>query len=396
MPHLPRRFVWPAVVVALLPFSGMSAGISTAAAAPSAVGSQVRSGQTPGAYSDWRFNTSSAVTDVDFRNTVVTSPGNGDVFWANQFGFNGNTSYIGFQLAKQNDGQFLWSTWADSDLQFTDGTEGSHCWNNGGEGQHLQCTNNAINHGRPITGHTYAFHVEINPSTHWSKATVTDETANTSFVLGEALLPKSSQINSSWTSWVEYWDWNNSYYDCNDNAYAKNRWGKMTANKATLTAENTGTSTSGTCQDMVQQQKQADGTLITETGLGQSARWSLRFANGGCLDRGGRDWKMITYYCSLTPNNNQLFVFARDGSLHTAQGRECLQSSSQSGASVDLYGCSGDLPSQKWAYDTQRKAIVNAKGWALTSSPPVSGGDALVTARPYDGSSEQLIVPVTD
>ncbi|MFD9425392.1 MULTISPECIES: ricin-type beta-trefoil lectin domain protein [unclassified Streptomyces] len=395
MPLLPRPLVWPAVIVALLPFSGMSAGVSTAAAAPSAVGSQVSFGETPGAYSDWTFGTSATVTDVDFRNTVVTSPGDGNVYWANQFGFNGNNSYIGFQLAQQNDGQFLWSTWADSDLQFKDGTQGSHCWNNAGEGQHLQCSNNTVNHGRPITGHTYAFRVEINPSTHWAKATVTDETANSSFVLGEALLPQSSKINPSWNSWVEYFDWNNPYYECNDNAYAKNRWGKMTGNKGTLTANNTGTSRSGTCLDMVQQQKQNDGTLITETGLGQSARWPLRFANGACLDRGGHLLTVITYHCSDSPNSNQLFVFARDGSLHTAEGGECLQRSSRVDAEVDLYGCNSDLASQKWSYDAQRKAVVNSNGWALTSSASGSN-DAPVTARPYDGSTEQTITPVTD
>ncbi|MFF4169596.1 ricin-type beta-trefoil lectin domain protein [Streptomyces sp. NPDC001744] len=394
MPLLPRPLVWPAVIAALLPLSGMSAGVSTAVTAPSAVGSQARSGATPGAYSDWALDTSGTVTDVDFRNTVLTSPGDGNVYWATQFNFNGNVSYIGFQLGGQNDGQFLWSTWADEDLQFKDGAQGSHCWNNAGEGQHLQCANNTVNHGRPITGHTYTFHVEIDPATHWAKATVNDETAGTGFVLGEALLPTSSKINPTWNSWVEYLDWNNSDYVCEDNAYAKNRWGKATGNKGTLTARNTATSTSSTCQGMVRQQKQSDGTLITETGLGQSARWPLRFANGACLDRGGW-YGMITYDCSDSPNSNQLFVFAGDGYLHTAQGHECLSRPLKVGGGVFTDVCGAWSDGQKWKYDPQRKAVINPNGWALTSTASAANDDA-VTAQLYDGRPEQTITIVTD
>ncbi|MFE4393036.1 MULTISPECIES: RICIN domain-containing protein [Streptomycetaceae] len=390
-----RPSAWPATVAALLSLSGIWTGAVTAEAVPTpsalpAAAGITATGQTPGAYSDWTFNTTDTVTDVDFRNTVVTSPGDGDVYWAHQFNFDGNLSYTGFQLGKQNSGQFLWSTWADKDLQFKDGTEGSHCWNNEGEGQHLQCSNTTVNHGRPVTGDTYAFHVEIDPVTHWAKVTVSDETAGTSFVLGEALLPNSSKIQHSWSSWVEYFDWNDSRYVCDDNAYAENRWGKMTGNGGTLTAENTGTSTSGTCQDMVRQQKQDDGTLITETGLGQSARWPLRFTNGACLDRGGATG-VITYGCAESPNGNQLFVFARDGSMRSAEGNECLAAPSSVGGQITPAACDGSA-AQQWTYDVMNEAVVNSAGWAMTSSTSGGSGDP-VTAQVFDGRAEQTITP---
>ncbi|WP_159028456.1 RICIN domain-containing protein [Kitasatospora sp. MY 5-36] len=353
-----RPSAWPATVAALLSLSGIWTGAVTAEAVPTpsalpAAAGITATGQTPGAYSDWTFNTTDTVTDVDFRNTVVTSPGDGD-------------------------------------LQFKDGTEGSHCWNNEGEGQHLQCSNTTVNHGRPVTGDTYAFHVEIDPVTHWAKVTVSDETAGTSFVLGEALLPNSSKIQHSWSSWVEYFDWNDSRYVCDDNAYAENRWGKMTGNGGTLTAENTGTSTSGTCQDMVRQQKQDDGTLITETGLGQSARWPLRFTNGACLDRGGATG-VITYGCAESPNGNQLFVFARDGSMRSAEGNECLTAPSSVGGQITPAACDGSA-AQQWTYDVMNAAVVNSAGWAMTSSTSGGSGDP-VTAQAFDGRAEQTITP---
>ncbi|MFJ1933160.1 ricin-type beta-trefoil lectin domain protein [Kitasatospora sp. NPDC088160] len=188
-----------------------------------------------------------------------------------------------------------------------DGTQGSHCWNSTGEGQHLQCANSTVNQGRPVTGHTYAFQVRIDPATHWVTATVTDETAGTSF------------------------------------------------------------------------------------GLGQSARWPLRFANGACLDRGGTNGA-ISYRCATTSNANQLFVFARDGSLHTAQGNECLAAPAAVGGQVVRAACDGSA-AQRWSYDGARRAVVNPAGWALTSSTAGRNGDP-VTARPADGSPEQTLTAV--
>ncbi|MER5635549.1 ricin-type beta-trefoil lectin domain protein [Kitasatospora sp. NPDC002227] len=393
MSHPSRRRAMCAVPLACLALTGLPAGAAPAVAksAPPTAEAQPRYGQTPGSNSYWTMPGDTALTEVSFRTTVVTTPGDGDVFWSNQFNFDGNLSYIGLQDKQQNDGLFNWSVWADADLQFADGTQGSHCWNNTGEGQHLQCSNNTVNQGRPITGHTYAIQVRINPATHWVTATVTDETAGSSFVLGSALLPKSQQIRRDWNSWVEYFDWNRSAYTCNDNAYSKNRWGPMTGNDGALTATNSGTSTSGTCQDMINQQKQPDGTVLTELGIGQSARWPLRFANGACLDRGGTNGA-ITYRCATSPNANQLFVFARDGSLHTAQGNECLAAPPTVGGEVVRAACDGSA-AQRWSYDSARHAVVNPAGWALTSSTAGSNGNS-VTAQPANGRPEQTLTPV--
>ncbi|MFD7594443.1 ricin-type beta-trefoil lectin domain protein [Kitasatospora sp. NPDC059812] len=401
MSHVSRRRAMCALPLACLALAGLPAGEVPAVAKPAAsalagpavpaAAAQPRYGQTPGSYSYWTIAGDTVLTEVTFRNTVVTTPGDGDVFWSSQFNFDGNLSYIGFQDKQQNDGLFNWSTWADTELQFADGTQGSHCWNSTGEGQHLQCANSTVNQGRPVTGHTYAFQVRIDPATHWVTATVTDETAGTSFVLGSVLLPKSQQIKYDWNSWVEYFDWNRPAYACNDNAYSENRWGPMTGNGGTLTATNTGTSTSGACDDMIRQRKQPDGTLLTELGLGQSARWPLRFANGACLDRGGANGA-ISYRCATTPNANQLFVLARDGSLHTAQGNECLAAPAAVGGQVVRAACDGSA-AQRWSYDGVRQAVVNPAGWALTSSTAGRNSDP-VTARPADGSPEQTLTAV--
>ncbi|MFI5779600.1 DUF3472 domain-containing protein [Nocardia sp. NPDC051570] len=197
----------------------------TTARDPNAPPDDNDTGATPGTYADW--NAPGEVTSFTMPMTLQVDPGNYNAYWSTQFNFDDSAqtvAYIGFQTHNDGGGMFLGSLWNATGA--APGPAGVHCEDFGGEGVGKSCRLTT----RPVAGHLYLLSVTKAAGNGWT-FTVEDRTAGTTTILGTIQAPADAHISpTSFNSWTEYFDWNNSATTCSQAKYSKLLFGIPTTN----------------------------------------------------------------------------------------------------------------------------------------------------------------------
>ncbi|WP_327356992.1 ricin-type beta-trefoil lectin domain protein [Streptomyces sp. NBC_01304] len=344
-------------------------------------------GQTPGTYTNYGFPSgTSALTEATFGTTVQSDPGRGNVYWAHQFGFTNSVGgYVGMQRWRTGTGMFLFSLWDATAAR--PGSGGTYCqpFEEGGTGYTCRY------HQAFAAGHGYRYRLSPDGD-GWYKATITDTTTGSSFVLGSLQTGAGSRISASgMVDWVEYFDWNNNAATCLDEPYSKARFdvptGVSTAG-ASVTASITSTSTSSTCTTSAKVTS-SGGYSTHEDGIGNSSSGSITGIGGKCADVSGGGsadgTPIVLWGCS--GGNHQNWVRAGDGTVRALF--KCL---TVSGTDIQLRTCSG-AAAQKWQRDGS--ALVNpATGKCLDAADGNStDGTRLVLYACHGGANQQWQTP---
>ncbi|MFB8038923.1 ricin-type beta-trefoil lectin domain protein [Streptomyces sp. NPDC056004] len=359
--------------------------ILTVAACLGLAGPSAAAGQTPGSYSNYTFPAgTTALDEVTFGTTVQSDPGRANVFWSHQFGFtNGVGGYIGMQRNRSGGGLFLFSLWDSTGGRA--GSAGTYCqtFTEGGSGYTCRLGE------RFTAGHHYRFRIAPDTTSGWYRATITDATAGTSFVLGSLQTGTGAKVaTGGMVDWVEYFDWNNNAATCADSPYSKALFdlpGGTTAG-GTVTAAPGGTSVSSTCSSGAAVRGQSGGS-VHEDGIGNSSSGSLTGVGGACVDiPGGTTGTQLNLW-SCNGGNNQNWVRAADGTL-----RAQFHCMAVSGTTVRTAACDGSA-AQQWR--TDGAALVNpATGKCLDAYGGGSAnGTPLGTYTCTGGANQRWTLP---
>lgn len=372
IPHV--RAVLAAASSALVLFVGCQGAVSPVQAAGAASAPAATTGQTPGTYVRYNFPTS-AISNIQWKQTIDVSPALANVFWSNQFTFtNGFTGYTGFQTSRSGTGLFLVSIWKTT--QSRAGSTGTYCdqFSEGGTGQSCRY------HFSPVPGHTYVFDA-ASDATGWWTFTITDTTANTSFVLGSILVgPGVSLDNSRFVSWTEYFDWNDLQSTCADEAYSRLTMAMPTtlSSSGRVSASWTGTKISTSCAP-TSKITLGVSQAVEENSIGNSAGGNITTPAGLCLQAGlsatvaacvsdtsTQNWVRATdgtlhanWHCLDAKSNgltqdacsgqsSQVFQYLADQSLKNSSTGLCLTATAGAGSSVTLTACDPTSPAQRW------------------------------------------------
>ncbi|KQO61425.1 RICIN domain-containing protein [Curtobacterium sp. Leaf261] len=314
-------------------------------------------GETPGSYVDYSFD--EPVRGFTQEQTLVTSPGDANVYWSTQFGTTrGSGGYVGMQTWKDGGGQFLLSVW-DS----TDGRPGpgATCLTFDEDGSGQSCR---IADVRPIEGHTYRTTTSIAADGRLS-ASIHDVTTGEDHDLGSVLTPAGNRFSAHLGSWTEYFDWNSDEVQCADEAYSAMGTAAPTATGG-ATARLTSTSPSTTCSTDTRLTERA-GTVLQENGIGNSAGGRISAGPDLCLDvQESRDGGKVDLWTTCHTGTNQNWVHAADGSLRSQY--RCLDANGTTrGSSVTLWSCTGGV-NQSWELRTDRKIANASSGLCLSSA----------------------------
>ncbi|MEV0094013.1 ricin-type beta-trefoil lectin domain protein [Streptomyces sp. NPDC050738] len=304
-------------------------------------GPAAATGQTPGTYTNYSFPSgTSTLDDVTFGVTVQSDPGRANVFWSHQFGFsNGVGGYIGMQRWRDGGGMFLFSLWDSTGGAA--GSSGTYCQTFDETGSGYTCRLNQ----RFTAGHHYRYRIAPDTTAGWYKATITDVTAGTSFVLGSLNVGSGAKVDTGgMVNWVEYFDWNNNAATCADEPYSKAVFdlpaGTATGG-STATAAISSTSVSSSCPNGAKVTAQSGGS-IQEDGIGNSSSGSVTGIAAKCADAPATadGTQLVLWTCN--GGNNQNWVRAGDGTLRAA-----FKCATVSGSAVQLSSCTG-AAAQKW------------------------------------------------
>ncbi|GBF73406.1 hypothetical protein PA598K_01695 [Paenibacillus sp. 598K] len=284
--------------------------------------------------------------EMTFTQTILDSPGRGNVFWGTEFEFNRTVyGYTGFQSWKSGDGQFLFSVWGATASSSSNPNVVCSPFEENGKGYGCHIVT------RPITGHTYKFHLKERSPGYYG-VEVTDVTAGTSFDLGQVRIEPDLEISGTQVRpFTEYFDWNNTNTRCGDEPYSRlvNEAPTTIYNGKVKTASYIYFKISSDCPGASKIMIHGD-QAVQEYGIGNSPGGELiNQANGLCADvmNGSSEAgaQLIQYPCNN--GSNQVFVFAADGTLHTQT--HCLDagSSPPDGAPLVLAECNGSA-TQQW------------------------------------------------
>ncbi|MEV3856357.1 ricin-type beta-trefoil lectin domain protein [Streptomyces sp. NPDC050095] len=364
------RSLCATAVVAVAACLGLSAAPAQAA------------GQTPGTYTNYAFPSgTSALSEVTFGTTVEADPGRGNVYWAHQFGFtNGVGGYIGQQRWRTGTGMFLFSLWDSTAAR--PGSSGTYCQTFDETGSGYTCRFNQAF----AAGHHYTFRIAPDTDAGWYRATITDATAGTSFVLGSLQVGAGAQVSASgMVDWVEYFDWNNNAATCEDEPYSRAGF-DLPQGPSGVTATVGGTSVSSTCAAYAKVTKVSGGS-VQEDAIGNSASGSVTGIDGKCADVTGgssTDGTPLELW-SCGGGNHQNFVLAHDGSV-----RALFKCVAVSGSSVQLRTCDGSA-GQKWTRSGQ--TLVN-QGKCLDAEGGASAdGTRLIVYTCSGGANQRWTTP---
>ncbi len=377
-PHAAASRVRPGAV------SKRSIPILLIAAGVMSIPAGLRAGDTPGSNTGYLWPEGTALERVTFSLTPLVDPGRmSNIFWSNQFDFTGGqTAYTGMQSNGGAPRQFLFSVW--DAVESRPGSRGSNCEAFGGEGEGQHCT---ILH-EWWEGQEFVFDVE-HEGDRWFRATVTEVSSGVSFRIGSIRASSSRISGEGMSTWTEYFEWNDDSATCLNQPYSRVlvKWprGDGGAVRARLDASKA----SDTCSHDSRIETLADGVLQTNA-IGNSRRGNVTIAGGDCLDAsGGADsgTEAITYACNR--QDNQAWVYARDGSLQLRQGL-CLDvanAARAAGSPVIVFECNG-ADNQRWTHaGGQLKGL--GSGLCLTAHD----GDPLTVEPCAEGTSQQWRLP---
>lgn len=328
----PASYFRIALATASIALFALFAGCQSAAPPVQAAEAAPKTGQTPGTYVHYAFP-ASTVSNIQWKQSIDASPGIANVFWSNQFTFtNGFTGYTGFQTLRNGGGLFLVSIWGTT--QSRAGSSGTACqqFSEGGTGQSCRYS------FTPVQGHTYVFDAAPD-SAGWWTFTVTDATANTSFVLGSILLgPGVSLDNSRFVSWTEYFDWNDKQATCDDEAYSRLTMSMPTTSTSSgrVSASWTGTKISTSCASTSSVSLGAS-QAVEENSKGNSASGNITTPSGLCLQAGSSPTVVPCVSDTMTQN----WVRAANGALHSDW--QCLDAKSNGLTQAACTGASSQV-----------------------------------------------------
>ncbi|MEK0098158.1 ricin-type beta-trefoil lectin domain protein [Streptomyces sp. A475] len=325
----------------------VTAALAAAACFGLAVPAQAAGGQTPGSNTYYSAPAgTSTLTDVTFGTTVEADPAQGNVFWSHQFRFTNTVhGYIGQQRKRAGTGMFLFSLWGSTAA--TPGSTGTYCQTFTESGTGYTCRLDQSF----VAGHHYTYQVAPDTQNGWYKATVTDTTAGTSFVLGSIQVGTGAQVDATgMLDWVEYFDWNNAAARCEDEPYSRARFdlpqGTSTSG-STVTSPISSTSLSSTCT-AYSKVTQVSGASVHEDAIGNSSSGAITGSSGKCADITGSsstDGTLLELW-TCTGGDNQNWVLAHDGTVHALF--KCMTASgTAAGSNVVLQTCDGSA-SQQW------------------------------------------------
>lgn len=205
--HLKRTF--PIMLLGMIALFSVILSCNTVSAStdgPSSLG-------TPGLYANPASNPSGK--DLQYFVTVTKKPSaSANVFWSNQFSVSGASGgYTGFQTVENNDGKnlILFSVWGATDGEPASENEGYLVKNTDGS--------NGISARiwkKWEANHEYKFEIKaILGRNDWWNGSLTDMTTGEVSSIGNLKFGSSSTL-SPISSWVEYFNWNNSNAVCGD------------------------------------------------------------------------------------------------------------------------------------------------------------------------------------
>ncbi|MYR42443.1 lectin [Streptomyces sp. SID5910] len=328
----------------LAPLTAAVLGLANAAA-PTA---SAATGSTPGSYTNYGWSGASQLSSVTFGTKVLTDPGRANVYWAHQFGFsNGTHGYTGMQRDRTDPGLYLFSVWGSTAAQA--GGSGTYCETFSENGTGYTCRLKAAF----PAGHNVQTTV-ASTGGGWYRATVSDTTAGTSFVLGSLQVGSGATVKTAgMADWTEYYDWNNPAATCADEPYSAAFFtapsGVDAAGGGRVTASVSSSYPSSTCQSDTSITVGGGGSTQTN-GIGNSTSGSITGPGGLCADAtggSGADGTPIQLY-SCTGGDNQNWVLAENGTVHAQY--KCLDISggaAADGTPVVLYRCNGGA-NQQW------------------------------------------------
>lgn len=332
-------------------------------------------GGAPGANTWYAFPPEvKSLDSVDFSMTVNIDPGyDSSVFWSNSFYPLGspNAIYTGMQSTGGGPRGFIFSAWGATDSK--PGDAGSSCikFSENGEGRSCRI------HMEWVPGHTYQYHV-AGEGDNWLSVTITDINTNRAFKLGSVKIATNKISTGNMTSWTEYYEWSSNRSTCMGQPYSKVTMGlpRAMSNGVPAVAHITNTTTSKSCPDASLVTIEAADS-IQENALGNSARGTVKNANGLCLDQSGTTGDGAKVGVSAcTGKNNQAWVIAKNG---TIQLRDSYCLTAENGITVKT--CSANAINQKWKLN--QGSIVSAASQLCLS---VNGNSSDLVFKTCDNS----------
>ncbi|WP_223280699.1 ricin-type beta-trefoil lectin domain protein [Streptomyces antnestii] len=343
-------------------------------------------GQTPGTYTNYGFPSgTSTLTDATWGTTVEADPGRGNVFWSHQFGFDNSVGgYIGQQRWRTGTGMFLFSLWGSTAAKA--GSSGTYCQTFDESGTGYTCRYNQ----RFTAGHHYTYRIAPDTTAGWYKATITDTTAGTSFVLGSLQVGTGARISAGgMVDWVEYFDWNSNSATCEDEPYSRARFDLptgTTASGSTVTASVGSTSTSSTCTQYAKV-TQVPGGSVHDDATGNSASGDITGIGGKCADITGgssADGTPLELW-TCTGGNNQNWVLSHDGTVRALY--KCV---TVSGSSIQLSTCNGSA-AQQWQHSGS--TLVNQGKCLDAEGGSSADGTRLIAYTCTGGTNQRWTTP---
>ena len=343
-------------------------------------------GQTPGTYTDYAFPAgTTALTEVTWGTTVEADPGRGNVYWAHQFGFDNSVGgYVGQQRWRTGTGMFLFSLWGSTAAKA--GSAGTYCQTFEESGTGYTCRSNQAF----TAGHHYTYRVSPDPTDGWYKATISDVTAGTSFVLGSLQVGAGARISTGgMVDWVEYFDWNSNSATCEDEPYSRARFDlpKGTSTDGSAVTGSVGaTSTSSTCAAYAKV-TEVPGGSVHDDAVGNSASGEITGSGGSCVDITGgssADGTPLELW-TCTGGNHQNWVLAHDGTVRALY--KCMTAS---GGSVQLRTCDGSA-AQQW--QRSGTSLVNQGRCLDAEGGADANGTALITYACTGGTNQRWTTP---
>lgn len=302
-------------------------------------------GDTPGSNTEFSWPAGTQLQQVEFSLKPLVDPGRmANVFWSNQFDFaGGQTAYTGMQSNGGAPRQFLFSVWDATEAR--PGPLGSTCEAFDGEGEGRHCK--VLYQWQE--GQEFTFRVE-HEGDRWFGVTV-DVSTGESFKIGSIQAQSSHISGDNMSTWTEYFEWSYDSSTCLNQPYSRLHVRPPRGNGGQVQARLGASSSSDTCSGDTRIEVVSDG-IIQSNALGNSRRGDVTGSGGMCLDAygGAASGTMgITYECN--GQDNQAWVYARDGSLQLQQGL-CLDVENAAripGSAVIVYECTGGK-NQSWDY----------------------------------------------